>query len=62
MDDPEKGDTVAPCIYVYKAKIQSDGSIDKLKLRILVRGNLQNKEMIGYTWYSTSSMRILKIA
>ena len=32
---------------VYKAKIQSDGSLDKLKLRIVVRGDLQNKEMVG---------------
>ena len=35
---------------VYKAKIQSDGTIDKLKLRIVVRGDLHNKEMVGGTW------------
>ena len=45
---------------VYKAKIQSDGSIDKLKLRIVVRGDLQNKEMVGDTWSPTASMRNLK--
>ena len=45
---------------VYKAKIQSDGSLDKLKLRIVVRGYLQNKEMVGDTWSPTSSMRTLK--
>ena len=45
---------------VYKAKIQSDGSLDKLKLRILVREDLQNKEMVGYTWSPTASMRNLK--
>ena len=28
---------------VYKSKIQADGSLDKSKLRILVRGNEQNK-------------------
>ena len=44
----------------YKAKIQSDGSLNKLKLRIVVRGDLQNKEMIGYTWSPTASMRTLK--
>ena len=32
---------------VYKAKIQSDGSLDKLKLRIVVRGDLYNKELVG---------------
>ena len=47
-------------MYVYEAKIQSDGSIDKLKLRIVVRGTLKNNEMIGNTWDPTASMRILK--
>ena len=45
---------------VYKAKIQSDGSLDKLKLRIVVRGDFQNKEMVGYTWSPTAFMRNLK--
>ena len=45
---------------VYKAKIQSDGSLDKLKLRILVRGDLENKEMVGDTWSPTAFMRTLK--
>ena len=45
---------------VYKSKIQSDGSLDKLKLRILVKGDLQNKEMVGDTWSPTASMRNLK--
>ena len=44
---------------VYKAKIQYDGSIDKLKLRIVVRGDLQNKEMVGHTWSPTASMMTL---
>ena len=43
VEEPEKGEPVAPCMDVYKAKIQSDGSLDKIKLRILVRGYLQNK-------------------
>ena len=45
---------------VYKAKIQSDVSLDKLKLIILVRRDLQNKEMFGDTWSPTASMRTLK--
>ena len=36
---------------VYKAKIHSDGIIYKLKFGILVRGDLQNKEMIGFVIY-----------
>ena len=45
---------------VYKDKIQSDGSLDKLKLRIVVRGDLQNKEMVGSTRSQTVSMSTLK--
>ena len=60
MDDPEKRDHVKTCMDVYKANIQSGGSLDKLKLRILVIGYLQNKEVIGDTWDKTESMRNLK--
>ena len=45
---------------VYKAKIQSDESIDNLRLRIVVKGDLQNKEMVGDTWSPTAYMRTLK--
>ena len=60
MGDPEKENPVTPCIGVYKSKIQYDGTLDKLKLIIVVRVDLQNKEMIGDTWYPTSSMSNLK--
>ena len=49
MYDPEKGDPVTPYMDVYKAKIQSDGSLEKLKWIIVVRGYFHNKEMIVYT-------------
>ena len=45
---------------VYKSNIQSDGSLDKTKLRIVVRGDFQKKEMVGDTWSPTASMRTLK--
>ena len=45
---------------VYKAKIKSDGSLEKLKLIIIVRGDFQNKEMVGDTWSPTASMGTLK--
>ena len=55
-----EGELVTPYTNVYKAKIQSDGSLDKLKLRIAVRGDLQNKELVGDTWSPTvSSWRLL---
>ena len=45
---------------VYKGKNQYDGILVKLNLRIVVRGDLQNKEMVGDTWSPTSSMRTMK--
>ena len=53
--EPKKGEPVTPCIDVYKLKIQSDGSLDKLKLRIMVRGDIQNKKLVGDTWSPTAS-------
>ena len=60
MDDSDKGNPVTPCMDVYKSKIQSYGSLNKLKLRIVVRGDFQNKEIIGDTWYPKASMSTLK--
>ena len=57
---PEKGEPVNPCMDGYKAKIQSDGSFNKLKLRIVVRRYLQNKQLFGDTWSPTASMRTSK--
>ena len=54
------GEPVTPCMDIYKAKIQSDGILDELKLRIVIRGDLQNKEMVGKTWSPTASMRNFK--
>ena len=45
---------------VYKANIKFDGSIEKLKLIIVVRGDLHNKELVGDTWLPTASMMTLK--
>ena len=43
IEDQNEGEPVTPCMDVYQAKIQSDGSLDKLKLGIMIRGDLQNK-------------------
>ena len=43
-----------------EAKIQYDGSLDKVKLRIVVRRDLHNKELVGDTWSPTASMGTLK--
>ena len=34
---------VKPCMHIYKVNIQSYGSLDRLKLRIGVRGDWKNK-------------------
>ena len=45
---------------VYKAKIHSYVSLDRIKLKIVVRGDIQNKELVRETWSSTACMRTLK--
>ena len=45
---------------VYKANIHSDESLVKIKLRILVIGDLKNRDLIRDTWSPTASMRTLK--
>ena len=57
IEDRNEGEPVTPCVDVYKAKVRSDGSLDKLKLIIVVRWDLYNKELVGDTWSPTSSMR-----
>ena len=44
----------------YKAKMQSDGSLEKLKLRVVVSGYMWNKELVGDTWSPTASISPLK--
>ena len=41
IEEPKDVEPVTSCMDVYKAKIQSDGSLDKLKLRIVVRSDLK---------------------
>ena len=49
VQESEKFEPVTPYMDVYKAKVQYYGSLDKLKLIIVVRGDLQNKEFVRYT-------------
>ena len=43
MDDPDTRDTSTQCMDVYKENFQYDGSPNKFILRIVVRGDFQNK-------------------
>ena len=60
VQDSDKGEPMNPRKDVYRSKIQFDGSLYKIKLRIFVREDLQNKELVGDTWSTTVSIRILK--
>ena len=60
VQDPDKGEPVTIFMNAYKEKSQSDTILENLKLRIVVRGYLQNKDLIGYNWYPTASTRTLK--
>ena len=41
VQEPDKGEPMTPCMDIYKDKIQSNGSLDNIKLRIVVRQDLQ---------------------
>ena len=56
---PEKRDQVTSYIDVYKTKNKYDVSLEKLNLIIVVRGYLQNKEIMGDTWDTTESRRTI---
>ncbi len=42
LDKPKDGEPVIPTMETNKVKIKSDGSLDKLKCRIVARGDLQD--------------------
>ena len=44
IEEPNDGEPVTPCMDVYEEKIQSDGRLDKFKLRIVVREDLKNNK------------------
>ena len=59
-EDPEKYEPLTKCVDVYKVKIQSDGILDKLKMRIVIRGYLYNKELTEDNWSPTAYTSTLK--
>lgn len=61
QDTPKKGETVTPIMETFKVKILSNGCLDKLKTRIVVRGDLQQKSLSEDKWSPTASFRALKM-
>jgi hypothetical protein len=56
-----EGEVSTPMMETFKVKINSDGSSDKLKTRIVLRGNLQSKSISEDKWSPTASFRSLKM-
>jgi len=55
------GEISTPVMDTYKVKIKSDGSLDKLKTRLVVRGDLQDRNITEDKWSPTASFRSLKM-
>jgi hypothetical protein len=56
-----EGEVAVPTMETNRVKLQSDGTLDKLKNRIVVRGDLQNKQSLEDKWSPTASFRSLKM-
>jgi hypothetical protein len=56
---PEENEKVTPTKFTYKAKLKSDGSLEKCKARLVVRGDLQ-QEIPGEQWSPTARFRRLR--
>ena len=61
QDTLEPGETSTPVMEIFKVKIKSDSSLDKLKTRLVVRGDMQSKSLTEDTWPPTASFRALKM-
>jgi hypothetical protein len=54
-----EGETCTPIMDINMVKLKSDGTLDKLKSRLVIRGDLQ-KDVEKDTWSPTASFRALK--
>jgi hypothetical protein len=61
IDSMQDGEVSVPVMELFKVKIKSDGSLDKLKCRMVVRGDLQTKLDLEDKWSPTASFRALKM-
>jgi len=61
VDNLQDGETSTPVMEIFKVKVKSDGSLDKLKTWLVVRGDLQDKRITEDKWSPTASFRSLKM-
>jgi hypothetical protein len=55
------GKTSTQVMETFKVTMKSDGSLDKLKTRLVVRGDIQDKNISEDKWSPTASFRALKM-
>jgi len=60
-DTMHSGETSMPVMETFKVKVKSNGSLDKLKTRLVVRGDLQDKNITEDKWSPTASFQSLKM-
>ena len=60
LSDPRPTDKIIPVMDVYKAKIDINGNIDKLKVRMVFRGDLDKEDRGVDPWYPHASFLSLK--
>ena len=58
---PQPGDEIIPAIIIFKAKITSKGFLDKLKARLVARGDFQSPSAPEDTWAPCVFGRTFKI-
>jgi len=46
FNDMKEGETSTPTMEIFKVKVKSNGSLDKLKTRLVIRGDLQNGQLL----------------
>jgi hypothetical protein len=61
LDDMLDHEISVPVMELFKVKINSDGSLDKLKNRMVVRGDLLSKHITEDKWSPTASFCALKM-
>ncbi len=60
-DTPGPDEPVTPTMETNRVKLGSDGKLDKLKVRVVVRGDLQNKTLTEDKWSPTASFCAMKM-
>jgi len=61
IDTLKAGEISTPVMETFKVKVRSDGSLDKLKMQLVVRGDLQDKNITEDKWSPSASFRSLKM-